>query len=118
MLSLVKQQSVILKYHNGPLLKGNITINLLWYGKFSSIQRSILVDFVLSLNAHKTPQHPSVDMQKTWIKTRVVLVENVGWGNYSKILEIFMAHGDPSLPAKMITWSKTTTKPTVKTILI
>jgi len=62
-LSLVKQQPVILKYHNGPLLKGNITVNLLWYGKFSPIQRSILVDFVLSLNTRKTPQHPSV---KSW----------------------------------------------------
>ncbi|GMY17317.1 protein EXORDIUM-like 2 [Fagus crenata] len=60
MLALVKQPPVILKYHNGQLLKGNITVSLLWYGKFSPIQRSILIDFLLSLNKLETPLHPSV----------------------------------------------------------
>ncbi|KAB1199935.1 hypothetical protein CJ030_MR0G008900 [Morella rubra] len=66
MLFLVEQAPVVLEYHNGPLLKGNITVQLVWYGKFSPAQRSILVDFFLSLNARKAPQHPSV---KSWWST-------------------------------------------------
>ncbi|THG02305.1 protein EXORDIUM-like 2 [Camellia sinensis] len=53
--ALVKQQPLVLKYHNGPLLKGNLTLNLLWYGHFSPSQRSIIVDFVQSLNSPNTP---------------------------------------------------------------
>ncbi|BFG19334.1 hypothetical protein CerSpe_056080 [Prunus speciosa] len=63
--ALVQQQPLMLKYHNGPLLKGNITVNVVWYGKFSPIQRSILVDFVQSLSSHHTPQ-PSVS---SWWQT-------------------------------------------------
>ncbi|PQQ14313.1 Phosphotyrosyl phosphatase activator PTPA [Prunus yedoensis var. nudiflora] len=29
--ALVQQQPLMLKYHNGPLLKGNITVNVVWY---------------------------------------------------------------------------------------
>ncbi|RVW65536.1 Protein EXORDIUM-like 2 [Vitis vinifera] len=57
LFSLVQEQPLILKYHNGPLLKGNITLNLVWYGNFSPIQRSILVDFLQSLNSHTTTPH-------------------------------------------------------------
>ncbi|KAF8369525.1 hypothetical protein HHK36_032455 [Tetracentron sinense] len=62
---LVKQPPLVLKYHNGALLKGNLTVNLVWYEKFSSIQRSILIDFLQSLNSHSTPP-PSVSL---WWKT-------------------------------------------------
>lgn len=55
----------MLKYHNGALLKGKITVNLIWYGKFTPIQRSIIVDFLQSLNSQRVPA-PSVS---TWWKT-------------------------------------------------
>ncbi|XVF64798.1 hypothetical protein PTKIN_Ptkin09bG0195900 [Pterospermum kingtungense] len=65
--ALVQQQSLLLKYHNGPLLKGNITVNLVWYGKFSSTQRSIIVDFLNSLSSAKTrTSSPSVS---SWWQT-------------------------------------------------
>ena len=35
-----------LEYHNGPLLTSNIIVNLIWYGNFTLIQRSIIVDFL------------------------------------------------------------------------
>ncbi|TYI28421.1 hypothetical protein ES332_A05G243300v1 [Gossypium tomentosum] len=54
------EQQPLLKYHHGPLLKGNITVNLVWYGKFSSTQRSIIVDFLNSLSNPKTTSPPSV----------------------------------------------------------
>ncbi|KAK6246034.1 hypothetical protein QQP08_023185 [Theobroma cacao] len=62
---LVQEQPLVLKYHHGPLLKGNITVNLIWYGKFSSTQRSIIVDFLNSLSSTKTTS-PSVS---SWWQT-------------------------------------------------
>ncbi|KAJ6791708.1 putative protein EXORDIUM-like 2 [Iris pallida] len=58
-LALVQQQPLILNYHNGPLLKGNYTLNLLYYGRFTSAQRAVIADFVRSLSAARTPS-PSV----------------------------------------------------------
>ncbi|XP_021284286.1 protein EXORDIUM-like 2 [Herrania umbratica] len=63
--ALVQEQPLVLKYHHGPLLKGNITVNLIWYGKFSSTQRSIIVDFLNSLSSSKTTS-PSVS---SWWQT-------------------------------------------------
>ncbi|KAH6773247.1 EXORDIUM like 2 [Perilla frutescens var. frutescens] len=63
--ALVQQQPLVLKYHNGDLLKGTVTVNLIWYGTFTPIQRSILVDFLQSLNA-PAPPTPSV---ASWWKT-------------------------------------------------
>ncbi|XP_062077091.1 protein EXORDIUM-like 2 [Humulus lupulus] len=63
--ALVQEQPLVLKYHNGALLKGNITVNLIWYGTFTPVQRSIIVDFIHSLNSPRaTP--PSV---ASWWKT-------------------------------------------------
>ncbi|GLU16165.1 hypothetical protein SLE2022_326110 [Rubroshorea leprosula] len=63
--ALVKQQPVVLNYHNGTVLKGNITVYLVWYGKFSPAQRSIIVDFLNSLSPAKTAL-PSVS---SWWQT-------------------------------------------------
>lgn len=60
-LALVKPQPLLLKYHNGPLLQGNITVNLIWYGMFSPVQRSTIVDFIHSLSSSPTATpRPSV----------------------------------------------------------
>ncbi|XP_073030000.1 protein EXORDIUM-like 2 [Primulina eburnea] len=65
MAALVQQPSLVLKYHKGALLKGAVTVNLIWYGKFTPVQRSIIVDFLQSLNYAKSPQ-PAVS---SWWKT-------------------------------------------------
>ncbi|XP_057526660.1 protein EXORDIUM-like 2 [Amaranthus tricolor] len=57
--ALVQQQPLVLKYHNGPLLKGRFSVNLIWYGKFTPTQRSIIVDFIQSLTSSRASQ-PSV----------------------------------------------------------
>lgn len=49
-LALVKEKPLVLKYHKGALLKGNVTVNLIWYGKFTPAQRSIIIDFIQSLS--------------------------------------------------------------------
>lgn len=53
---LVKQEPLTLKYHNGALLKGEITVNLIWYGKFTPAQRAIIVDFIQSLGSTRAPR--------------------------------------------------------------
>ncbi|KAL7001894.1 Protein EXORDIUM-like 2 [Sarracenia purpurea var. burkii] len=63
--ALVKQQPLVLKYHNGDLLKGNITVNLIWYGHFSPVQRSIIVDFVHSLSFSRTPPPSAASWWRT-----------------------------------------------------
>ncbi|KAJ1696253.1 hypothetical protein LUZ63_004765 [Rhynchospora breviuscula] len=63
-LFAVPAEPVILNYHNGTLLTGNYSINIIWYGDFTAAQRGIVIDFITSLSA-STPA-PSV---ASWWKT-------------------------------------------------
>ncbi|KAJ8762510.1 hypothetical protein K2173_007949 [Erythroxylum novogranatense] len=68
---VVQDPNQLLSYHNGPLLSGKISINLIWYGKFKPSQRAIVSDFIASLSTTTTSMpsknnHPSV---ATWWKT-------------------------------------------------
>ncbi|KAL8197999.1 hypothetical protein R6Q57_018091 [Mikania cordata] len=54
-LALVQPPATVLNYHKGSLLHGNITINLLWYGHFTPIQKTIITDFLNSLNTRLPP---------------------------------------------------------------
>ncbi|GMJ02489.1 EXORDIUM [Hibiscus trionum] len=66
----VVEEPQLLKYHNGPLLSGKITVNLIWYGKFKPSERAIISDFITSLSSKTTPvsqnKQPSVAQ---WWKT-------------------------------------------------
>ncbi|KAF6152072.1 hypothetical protein GIB67_031394 [Kingdonia uniflora] len=89
--ALVKEQPLTLKYHNGLFfLKGNLTVNLIWYGKFTPIQRSILIDFLQSLNSHRVTTPPSVaswwkmtEKYKGVVSSNVVLGKQILDENYS-----------------------------------
>ncbi|XP_050378971.1 protein PHOSPHATE-INDUCED 1-like, partial [Argentina anserina] len=59
------QQPIPFQYHNGPLLTGNISINLVWYGRFIPHQRAIVSDFITSFSS-PTLDQPSV---VTWWKS-------------------------------------------------
>ncbi|XP_058087024.1 protein PHOSPHATE-INDUCED 1-like [Magnolia sinica] len=63
--SLVQEQTV-LQYHNGPLITGPTSLNLIWYGRFNPSQRAIVTDFFTSLSSTSSPNNPSVS---TWWKT-------------------------------------------------
>ncbi|KAG6600248.1 protein EXORDIUM-like 2 [Cucurbita moschata] len=63
--ALVEQQPLVLEYHKGALLKGDITVNLIWYGQFTPSQRSVIVDFIQSLSYSQAPT-PSANL---WWKT-------------------------------------------------
>ncbi|PRQ21819.1 putative phosphate-induced protein [Rosa chinensis] len=61
------QQPILFQYHNGPLLTGKISINLIWYGKFKPSQRAIVSDFITSLSTSS----PSINQPSvaTWWKS-------------------------------------------------
>lgn len=50
--SLYNPPPMALTYHGGALLEGDLYLSILWYGKFSPAQKSIVVDFILSINSH------------------------------------------------------------------
>lgn len=56
-------QLMSFQYHNGPLLSSELSINLIWYGKFTPVQRTIISDFVDSLSSARPETQPSV---ATW----------------------------------------------------
>ncbi|KNA15758.1 hypothetical protein SOVF_095230 [Spinacia oleracea] len=55
-------QPMTFQYHNGPLLSGRLSINLIWYGNFNPTQRAIISDFVTSLSHSQSESQPSVAM--------------------------------------------------------
>ncbi|XP_061345953.1 protein PHOSPHATE-INDUCED 1-like [Gastrolobium bilobum] len=64
--STQNDQQLQFQYHKGPLLSGKISINLIWYGKFTPTQRAIISDFITSLSSPKSiTAQPSV---ATWWK--------------------------------------------------
>ncbi|KAJ1258650.1 hypothetical protein BS78_10G091600 [Paspalum vaginatum] len=58
MLFLVKPDPIVLQDHRGALLTGNLTVNLLFYGRFSAAQRAAVADFVRSLSASPGTPRP------------------------------------------------------------
>ncbi|GAB4845029.1 Protein PHOSPHATE-INDUCED 1 [Ancistrocladus abbreviatus] len=63
----LNDQYTLLQYHDGPLLSGQISVNLIWYGNFKPAQRAIIADFITSISSSSHPEaQPSV---ATWWKT-------------------------------------------------
>ncbi|KAJ6814832.1 putative protein EXORDIUM [Iris pallida] len=67
--ALVEKQPLALAYHNGPLLAGPVSVNLVWYGKFTATQRSIVSDFVTSLSSSSSGDHRNQPSVSTWWQT-------------------------------------------------
>ncbi|KAL5060536.1 hypothetical protein RYX36_032140 [Vicia faba] len=68
---LVQEQPLVLKYHNGQLLKGRITVNLICYETFTPIQRSIIIDFINSVSTTGAPLPSAAVWWKTTEKYKV-----------------------------------------------
>ncbi|KAL5705203.1 hypothetical protein ACHQM5_023539 [Ranunculus cassubicifolius] len=66
--SLYEPPPMLVSYHKGALLEGKLPVSILWYGRFSPSQKSIVADFLLSLNPTKPipSVEPSVSL---WWKT-------------------------------------------------
>lgn len=72
-LVLFQPEPTVLKYHNGELLKGNITVNLIWYGNFKPSQHAIIVDFIKSLSPAGIPIQPPPSVASWWSTTEKYL---------------------------------------------
>ncbi|OEL30447.1 Protein EXORDIUM [Dichanthelium oligosanthes] len=69
MLFLVKPDPIVLRDHGGALLSGNLTVNLLFYGRFARAQRAIVADFVRSLSARPRPGAVEPSVASWWRTT-------------------------------------------------
>ncbi|KAK7351191.1 hypothetical protein VNO77_10465 [Canavalia gladiata] len=67
--SHVTDNSVVLIDHKGPLLKGNVEVDVLWYGNFTSNQRSIIIDFIESLSSNPQSQRQQSPSVFSWWQT-------------------------------------------------
>ncbi|CAI9777945.1 unnamed protein product [Fraxinus pennsylvanica] len=65
-LALVKKEPPVLKHHEGTLLKGNVNVNLIWYGKFTSTQRSTILEFSQSLSHKHHRGSPPLSVASWW----------------------------------------------------
>ncbi|XP_048129660.1 protein PHOSPHATE-INDUCED 1-like isoform X1 [Rhodamnia argentea] len=63
---LVQNQSPPMLYHNGPLLSGKISVNLIWYGGFKPSQRTIVSDFVASLSSDSSVSQAPPSVSQWW----------------------------------------------------
>ncbi|KQK01827.1 protein EXORDIUM [Brachypodium distachyon] len=66
-----------LTYHNGGVLSGDIPVSILWYGKFTPAQRSIVSDFLLSLTSSSSAAAPPTPSVWQWWGT----IENLYLSN-------------------------------------
>ncbi|XP_011016644.1 PREDICTED: protein EXORDIUM-like [Populus euphratica] len=66
---LVQDQPQLLHYHDGALLYGKISVNLIWYGKFKPSQRAIISDFVTSLSVSPSSLKESQPSVAKWWET-------------------------------------------------
>lgn len=64
----VPDQTQSLKYHDGVLLSGKISVNLIWYGKFKPSQKAIVTDFINSLS-YSRPQVGKPSVSAWWKET-------------------------------------------------
>ncbi|KAJ3695824.1 hypothetical protein LUZ60_001201 [Juncus effusus] len=78
----------LLTYHDGELLKGNIPISIIWYGKFDPAQKSIVSDFLLSFTS--TPQEPNPSVSQWWSTVDQLYLSKVGNGNHQT--QIFLSN--------------------------
>lgn len=79
--SLYQPAPIALTYHNGALLEGLLPVSILWYGQFSPAQKSIVADFLLSLDPpHGQPEYlsPSKPSASQWWKTIQTYLKKAG----------------------------------------
>ncbi|KAI6687800.1 hypothetical protein NL676_024628 [Syzygium grande] len=78
--ALYQPPPMVAKYHNGLLLEGDLSVSILWYGKFTPAQKSIVSDFFLSLTPQQTQQQSpsSVPSTAKWWSTVQIYMQKAG----------------------------------------
>lgn len=70
--SLYQPPPMAINYHKGTLLEGNLPVSILWYGEFSPVQKSVVVDFLLSLNP-QNQESATPSVSKWWLTIQTYL---------------------------------------------
>ncbi|XP_058096863.1 protein PHOSPHATE-INDUCED 1-like [Magnolia sinica] len=87
--SLYVPPPTLLTYHKGAILEGEIPISILWYGRFTNTQKSIVADFILSLSLPQqkgvSPTTPSISQ---WWETMNKYSEMAGKKKAQVILSV------------------------------
>ncbi|GLJ29368.1 hypothetical protein SUGI_0579140 [Cryptomeria japonica] len=89
---------VELKYHMGPVLSGDITVHIIWYGDWKPNSKQIIKDFLLSISDSRA-QTPSVS---EWWKTVQLYTDQTG-KNISKTLILGTEKDDLYSEGKILT---------------
>ncbi|KAJ7958991.1 protein EXORDIUM-like [Quillaja saponaria] len=76
--SLYQTPPVVLTYHNGKLLEGDIPVSILWYGEFSPSQKSTIADFLLSLTYYQKGDSSKIPTVSNWWKTIQIYMKKAG----------------------------------------
>ncbi|RVW35257.1 Protein EXORDIUM-like 3 [Vitis vinifera] len=86
---------VHLRYHMGPVLTENITVNIIWYGTWQRAQKKIIREFINSISS-RDAKRPSV---AGWWRTVTLYTDQTG-ANISRSLHLaaeksdrFYSHG-------------------------
>ncbi|KAF6148493.1 hypothetical protein GIB67_042452 [Kingdonia uniflora] len=56
----------VLKYRRGPILRGELKLGILWYGRFGRTQKVVLRDFIRSLNSKGGSSSVDPTVSKWW----------------------------------------------------
>ncbi|XP_043719917.1 protein PHOSPHATE-INDUCED 1-like [Telopea speciosissima] len=79
--ALYQPPAMLVSYHKGALLEGDIPVSILWYGKFTPAQKSIVADFLLSLTQndhHQVGLSSKTPRVSQWWETIQTYVEKAG----------------------------------------
>uniref|UniRef100_I1PVK6 Uncharacterized protein n=1 Tax=Oryza glaberrima TaxID=4538 RepID=I1PVK6_ORYGL len=64
-----------ISYHSGAVLRGDILVTVVWYGKFKLAQKAIVVNFLLSLTATPPPPNATTpSAEKLWSTIAAVVL--------------------------------------------
>ncbi|TKW20466.1 hypothetical protein SEVIR_4G090100v4 [Setaria viridis] len=86
--------SDMLRYHGGAVLSGDISVSVLWYGRFTPAQKAIVTDFLLSLSA--AAQGPSVaqwwsNINRLYLSKAAAASKNGAHGGGARIARVVLA---------------------------
>lgn len=62
-----KEENLTISYHNGPLLTGNVSLAILWYGEFEAFEKFVVRTFIESLSMKKSISFQA-DVHSWWQK--------------------------------------------------
>ncbi|KAJ0661843.1 putative protein EXORDIUM [Helianthus annuus] len=98
---------VKLKYHMGPVLTENITVHIIWYGKWPSPQKRVIREFINSISAsdHRSPSVSG------WWKT-VQLYTDQTDSNVSKTVHLGQEKND-----RLMSHGKTLTRLSIQHVI-